>query len=47
MTASPYKNNLPQDNTNYKKLMWVLEHSVNPSDTAATAILLNEAGISD
>jgi len=45
--ASPYKNNLPQDNTNYKKLMWVLEHSVNPSDTAATAILLNEAGISD
>ena len=45
--TSPYKNNLPQDNTNYKKLMWVLEHSVNPSDTAATATLLNEAGISD
>ena len=45
--ASPYKNNLPQDNTNYKKLMWVLEHSVNPSDTVATATLLKEAEIPD
>ena len=45
--SSKYKDNLPQDSANYKKLMWVLEHSVNPSDTVATATLLQEAGLSE
>ena len=45
--SSTYKSNLPQDTSNYKKLMWVLDHSVNPTDTTATATLLRDAGISD
>ena len=44
---STYKANLPQDSTNYTKLMWILDNVVNPSDTTQTATLLKAAEISD
>ena len=45
--ASPYSNNLPQDDSNYNKMMWVLENVINSKNSDQRARLLNEAGISD
>ena len=44
---STYKTNLPSDSTNYAKLMWILDHVVNPSDTTETANLLDNIGIQE
>ena len=45
--ASPYSNNLPQNDDNYNKMMWVLEHVINSKNSTQRSALLDEAGTSD